>query len=241
MNTVIRPMADVETASDEYAARFAGPTGAWMLAVQERIILERLRALPRPTVLDVGGGHGQLAIPLARAGWEVTVIGSAQACGRRIERLVQAGQCRFVIGDLLKMPFSDGSFDVVICIRLLPHCEEWRALIGELCRVARRAVIVDYPTSQSMNILGPAFFETKRRLEGNTRVWRSFRHAEVENAFREHGYAVSFRIGQFFLPMALHRLLRMRRISSVLEGLARGIGLTRRWGSPVILEAVRQA
>ncbi len=56
--------ADIETSSDGYANRFGGKTGAWMLAVQERVTKQLLRDVPASaTVLDVGGGHGQLAIP----------------------------------------------------------------------------------------------------------------------------------------------------------------------------------
>ena len=39
---------------------------------------------------------------------------------------------------------------------------------------------------------------------------------------------------QFFLPMVLHRMIGRRGISAALEGLCRGLGLTRLWGSPVI-------
>ena len=35
--------ADVETSSDAYAARFSGPAGAWMLSVQERIVLRFMK------------------------------------------------------------------------------------------------------------------------------------------------------------------------------------------------------
>ncbi len=240
LNPSVPPMADVETASDDYAARFAGPTGSWMLEVQERIILERLRAWPVGTVLDVGGGHGQLAAPIARMGWAVTVLGSAPSCRRRIEGLIQEGRCTFVVANLLDIPFPAQSFDVAVCIRLLPHCECWPRLIEELCRVARRAVLVDYPTSQSLNALGPVFFRAKRRIEGNTRTWRSFRHDEIERAFRTQGYEVRFRTGQFFFPMALHRWWNLRSVSAALEGFAARMGLTARWGSPVILEAVRR-
>ena len=55
------PAPDVETASDDYAARFAGPVGAWMLQVQERAVLELIAPWPGASVLDVGGGHAQLA------------------------------------------------------------------------------------------------------------------------------------------------------------------------------------
>jgi 2-polyprenyl-3-methyl-5-hydroxy-6-metoxy-1,4-benzoquinol methylase len=239
MSPVYKETADIETSSDAYAARFAGATGRWMLTVQERIVLGRLREKPQASVLDVGGGHGQLAAPLCREGYAVTVQGSDAVCRRRIAALADAGRCRFVVGDCLKLPFSDAAFECVLCFRLITHCADWPALIGQLCRVARRAVIVDYPTSQSLNCLAPALFGAKKRMEGNTRAWRLFRHAEIEAQFARHGWRVNFRTGQFFFPMVLHRVLKCKPVSAGLEGAARGLGLTRPWGSPVILEAVK--
>lgn len=235
----MRETADIETSSDDYASRFSGPVGAWMLGVQEHAVRTLLGAPGGRTLLDVGGGHGQLAGPLARAGWRVTVHGSDAACARRIEPLIAAGAVQFVAGDILALPFPDRSFDVVVSVRLLPHCDRWPALVAELCRVARQAVIVDYPTSESLNRVAPALFGAKKRLEKNTRTFTLFTHREVQAAFTASGYAAAGRIGQFFLPMVLHRALRCRSCSSALEALARAAGLTRRWGSPVVARFVR--
>jgi len=233
----MRETADIETATDDYASRFSGPVGAWMLAVQERAARDLLGAPGGQTLLDVGGGHGQIAGPLARAGWRVTVHGSDTACARRIEPLITAGTVRFVVGDNLALPFPDRSFDCVVSVRLLAHCERWPALVAELCRVARRAVIVDYPTSESINRLAPALFGAKKRLEKNTRAFTLFTHRQVEETFSSSGFTPARRTGQFFLPMVLHRALRCRSCSAALEALARAAGLTRRWGSPVMLLA----
>jgi 2-polyprenyl-3-methyl-5-hydroxy-6-metoxy-1,4-benzoquinol methylase len=231
--------ADVESSSEAYAARFSGKTGEWMLRVQESIALEMLGDLPGASVLDVGGGHGQLAIPLAEGGWNVTVLGSTPECGARIARAVESGMCRFETGNILALPFPDLSFDVAVSFRLLSHCRRWDLLIGELCRVARRAVIIDYPTSQSLNRIAPLFFGAKKKMEGNTREWTLFRHAEVEKEFAARGFTLLHRRPQFFLPMVLHRILRTRPLSAATESLFRLTGFTGRWGSPVILKATR--
>lgn len=233
--------ADIETASEDYAARFAGPSGAWMLQVQEKIVLDLLVSLKAGEVLDVGGGHGQLAFPLCREGFRVTVVASAEACRQRIAALVDSGQCRFTVGNLIELPFPDRSFDVVLCFRLATHCDHWPQLIRELCRVARRAVILDYPTSQSLNRLAPQLFRAKKMLEGNTRIFRLFRHEKISAEFRAHGFRIGRRTGQFFLPMVLHRMLKCQPLSAGAEALFSRLGLTRRWGSPVIAEMIREA
>jgi len=117
--------ADLETASDDYAERFSGAVGAWMLKIQETAVLNLLQDHPGVTILDVGGGHGQLALPLCREKYPVTVVGSAEVCRRRIAALVDAGQCRFQVADVLNLPFADQSFDTVLCFRLVTHCARW--------------------------------------------------------------------------------------------------------------------
>ncbi len=231
--------ADIETSSDAYATRFAGAAGQWMLEVQERLTLAMLVDRPGVSILDVGGGHGQLAVPLCRNGYGVTVLGSAESCRKRVAGIVDAGRCTFLTGNVIDLPFPDRAFDVVICFRLLTHCTVWPVLIKELCRVARQSVIVDYPTSEGLNAIAPALFGAKKKLEGNTRHWRLFQHREVLEAFAKQGYVEVRRSPQFFLPMVLHRVLRSRGASAGLEGLCRGLGLTGRWGSPVIVEMSR--
>ena len=204
-----------------------------MLGVQESIVLSWIRDAAPAAVLDVGGGHGQLAVPLARAGIKVTVLGSDPVCAKRIEKEVQAGKIKFETGNVIALPFPDKSFDVVISVRLLPHCERWPELVKEMCRVARKSVIVDYPVESKLSSI---LFSAKKKLEGNTRTWLSFPHAVVQAEFEKNGFRLKRRTGQFFLPMVLHRTLKCRTTSAFLEGICRGLGLTRRWGSPVLAE-----
>ena len=226
--------ADIETASDAYAQRFSGSAGSWMLRVQEKAVIGWLRDGEGGAVVDVGGGHGQLAGPMAGAGLAVTVLGSAPSCAARIRELIDRGQAVFVEGDPTALPFESRSFDAAICIRLLTHSPDWRILVHELCRVARNAVIVDYPASRSVNCLSGMLFGAKKRIEGNTRPFVVFRHAEVAEVFAEAGFEPAGRKPQFFLPMVLHRVLRCPCLSAFLEGCCRCLGLTALFGSPVL-------
>jgi ubiquinone/menaquinone biosynthesis C-methylase UbiE len=230
--------ADIETSSDGYANRFSGKTGAWMLAVQERVTKQLLRDIPSSaTVLDVGGGHGQLAVPFAEAGHPVTILGSDESCRHRVSGIVDAGKATFQVGNVVELPFEDASFDVVICFRLVTHCVAWEQLLKELCRVARRCVVVDYPTSQSVNCIAPALFGAKKKLEGDTRHWALFQHRQLRAAFAASGWFVVRRKGQFFLPMVLHRALKCAPLSAAAEGICRCLGLTALAGSPIVLRA----
>jgi SAM-dependent methyltransferase len=225
---------DVETSSDAYSRRFAGPVGKWFLDVQARAALALLAPWPAAVVLDVGGGHGQLTGPLVAAGHAVTVYGSAPSCGRRVEEWVASGRARFESGDLLRTPFADRGFDAVLCFRLLPHVGDWRRLVAELCRVARHAVVLDYPSARSVNAVAGPLFRLKKGVEGDTRPFAVFRDGDVRAAFEAEGFRHTVRRPQFFLPMALHRGLGSAGLSRALEAPAAFLGLTRALGSPVI-------
>jgi 2-polyprenyl-3-methyl-5-hydroxy-6-metoxy-1,4-benzoquinol methylase len=233
--------ADVETSSHAYARRFAGSVGRWFLEVQERTTLELLGPWPGASVVDVGGGHGQVAAPLAAAGYAVTVVGSRPVCVERVQDLVSAGRVRFQAADLMRLPFADRSFDVAVSFRLLPHVARWSELVAELGRVARRGVVVDYPTRRSLNAVADPLFSLKKGVEGNTRPFRVFRDAEIEAAFAKSGFFVTARRPQFFWPMALHRAFGLLPLSRGLEAATALAGLRRVLGSPVLLRLERRS
>lgn len=229
--------ADIETASEDYAQRFAGSVGEWMLKVQELIVLSWIKTLRTgSTVLDVGGGHGQLAVPLAKAGYNVTVLGSSDECAERIQPEIDAGRIMFHTGNVIDLPFPDRSFDVVLSIRLLPHCKMWPVLIKEMCRVTRKSVIVDYPVKRGLNSLSGAFFGLKKKIEGNTRPYALFKDSEIVNEFGKNHFGLKSRQPQFCVPMAFHRLLQCSAMSSGLESFCGAVGLTHLFGSPMLAE-----
>jgi len=233
--------ADIGTSSEDYARRFTGGVGRWFIETQTRITLSFLGALPvGASVLDVGGGHAQIAPPLIEAGYEVTVAGSDPACSARLQPWISSGKCKFEVMDLRALPYPDHSFDAVVCLRLLPHSVDWTGLIRELCRVASRSVIVDYPSFRSANILASRLFRLKRGIELNTRRFMTFSPQEIHSAFAAQGFVIRAEQPQFLFPMVLHRLANQSVLSRAAELPGRWLGLTRTFGSPVILRADRR-
>jgi ubiquinone/menaquinone biosynthesis C-methylase UbiE len=237
----LREDADIGTSSEDYARRFTGSVGRWFLETQTRITLGLLRALPMgASVLDVGGGHAQITPPLIESGYEVTVAGSDPSCSARLQPWISTGQCRFQLADLRALPFPNQSFDIVVCLRLVPHSIAWKRLIGELCRVARRSVLIDYPSNRSANVVSEYFFGLKRNIELNTRRFMTFSPGEIRRAFADHHYIVRAEKAEFLLPMVLHRVANHAALSKAAEVPGRILGLTRWLGSPVIVRADRQ-
>ncbi|NLT66229.1 MAG: class I SAM-dependent methyltransferase [Acidobacteria bacterium] len=236
-DTGILETADIETSSDGYAGRFAGPSGEWFLRTQLNITLDMLPPVSeRPAILEVGGGHGQLTPHLIERGYRVVVAGSHQKCCDRIKPYLSPGRCDFVIGSPPRLPFRNGEFDTVISYRFVCHAHSWQRFLAELARVAARDVLIDYPPIISFNLCTPLLFGLKKRMEGNTRTYKLFFEKEITRVFRENGFVRAARRAEFFLPMVLHRIIRNRIISAKTERVFRALGFTEHFGSPVIVK-----
>lgn len=231
--------ADIETATADYATRFSGAAGEYFLAEQAAITLALMRQLPGARVLDVGGGHAQLAEPLVKNGYDVTVTGSDDSCRMRLDQRLAPGSFTYLTCDSLSLPFADRSFDVVMAFRLLPHVSRWREIIAELCRVADKCVIVDYPDRRSTNILYELLFTMKKKMEGNTRPFTLFSRSDIAAAMAINGFAPPLFKPEFLLPMVVHRKVGNKALSTAVETCCRFTGLTQLFGSPIIVRSDR--
>lgn len=232
---------DVFTSSDNYASRFAGPVGSWLMSVQDEAIIEVLypEVKEGTKMLDLGGAHGQLIEIASRLNLELVIAAShVDAFKNLTQRMQRSGitepEYEGVTSDLLDLPYKKRSFTIVTCVRLLSHCEDWPALIAEMCRVSSDLIIVDYPPLASSNIFYKLLFPIKKMLEGNTRTFTIFSHQQVQQVFSENGFELQQRVGQFFWPMVLHRKLKSVAISKLLENIARWLGLVKFFGNPTI-------
>ena len=224
--------ADLDPATERYAKRFSGPAGEWLLSRQTAALRQLIAPWPQGTVLDVGGGHGQVAKPLRDDGYNVHVLASSDAA---LGRVTEMDGVQTKIGSLMTLPYADNSFDIVTSFRILAHIGNWQNLVAELCRVARHAVIVDFPISGGANALEPLLFGIKKRVEGDTRRYQTMTHKSVQACMSENGFARTDKIGQFVLPMVVHRKLNQPKISAPLEATLGKLGLARLMGTPVVL------
>jgi SAM-dependent methyltransferase len=238
VHAFVRETPDIETASEAYARRFAGAAGRYLLGEQEAAVRAVLGDFKGGTVLDVGGGHAQLTGLLRSLAGDVLVFGSDARGLERVRR--DFPDCATATGDLLALPFASRSFDVVVAVRLLPHVRNWVRLTSELCRVARSTVVVDYPRTTGFNGLTPLLFPLKKRLEGNTRHYRNFRDAEIDEVLEACGFEPRERRAQFLLPMVAHRQANGFAALRTFERAAKHLRLTQAFGSPVIVRADRR-
>ena len=114
--------------------------------VRFELLLEQvLAALPEPParVVDAGGGTGQLAVALARCGYQVTVVDTSAAmlatCAQRAagEGAEVANRLATVQGDAADLPalLGPASRDAAICHDLITQVDDPAAVLAALAGV----------------------------------------------------------------------------------------------------------
>jgi SAM-dependent methyltransferase len=145
----------------------------------------------------------------------------------------------FTIGDAHALEFAAGSFDVVVSLRVLMHTPDWRRCVAELCRVARRRVIVDYPSLSSVAAIESAARRITHALGSRTEPYRVLTSGAVAHEFISHGFEIRADHRQFVLPIALHKGIGSPRFTRSIERLFERAGLSGVLGSPVTIVAER--
>jgi 2-polyprenyl-3-methyl-5-hydroxy-6-metoxy-1,4-benzoquinol methylase len=193
------------------------------------------------TILDVGTGTGRAAIALARRGAIVTGVDASDEMLRIArERTKSTGLAvEFHTGDAHDLAFSDGSFDIVVCLRVLMHAPGWRRCIGELCRVSSRLVLFDYPGVLSVAAVQSGVRRLAARLGAQTEAYRVFADRTITRELSTHAFMPRARHRQFVLPIALHKAVGSRRFTITAERWLGRAGLLALAGSPVTVVAER--
>jgi SAM-dependent methyltransferase len=235
--------ADPETARTFDEKRFGGPIGDLVATSQARVLVDQLGTTQGRTILDAGTGTGRAALLLARKGAMVTAVdASPEMLAVARQRAMEEGAAiRFLPGDLHALDFDDRSFDAVVGLRVIMHTPDWEQCIGELCRVAERVVIVDYPSARSLAAIEALMRRAVHAAGVQTEPYRVFTDRAIARAFARHGYNVRTTHRQFVLPIAFHKVIGSRRLTIATEALLERVGLLALFGSPVTLVAERCA
>lgn len=124
------PFDDYQWTEDNPAG-YGNAMGRYKTQVEWSFLQECLPPAPS-RILDIGGGAGRFAVPLARLGYPVTVV-DRSAAALRVLRETRTNGIRVIEGDFLKIT-SDEVYDAVIAIESVLYFVEidLRALF---CRV----------------------------------------------------------------------------------------------------------
>ena len=234
--------ADADVAAAFDALRFGGPIGALVAEEEARVITRFVGDVAGARVLDAGTGTARAALAIAARGADVTGLDYSREMLRVGQaRIARAGApVRLLRGDAQRLPFTDRRFDVTVSVRLLMHVPDWRACLGELCRVTRRRLVIDYPARASAAAIQAIVRQITHGLGRPTEPYRVLGDGAVDAAFRAAGFRVVERHRHFVLPIALHKVIGTRGFTSATESLLRRAGLTGLVGSPVALVAERE-
>jgi len=152
-----------------------------------------LRASPRPRLLDVGCGSGDLPLEVRRAlEGRVAVVGADV----KLLHLQDAPPDLLrVVADVRALPFPPLSFDVVTASLFLHHFAdaELPALLRALFALARRALVVnDLRRARVPYLFGravfPLLFRTRVSVEdGLVSIRSAFREEDLRAAFAAAG------------------------------------------------------
>jgi ubiquinone/menaquinone biosynthesis C-methylase UbiE len=140
-------------AGDFADGAYASVKGRVRTYVMHRQLLEHLPA-PPASVLDVGGGAGHQSFPLARTGYDVTLLDSSAAMlAKARQRLPEAVQDRvtFVEADAANAEEAVGGrrFDAVLCHGVLGYLERPEPVLDQLCRCAAPGGLVSIMTGNA--------------------------------------------------------------------------------------------
>ena len=138
------PESEVMNGEDE-AEAYSSSAAQSHLDRIDRTFVEQALSLGvlRGNALDIGSGPGLIPIKLAAnaAGLRVTGVDLSAAMLQRARRSAElagvADRVSFRQGDAKSLPFSDQSFDLVLCNSLLHHSPDPRGLLNEISRVSK--------------------------------------------------------------------------------------------------------
>ena len=169
---------------DEYATMFRVEATHWWYRALHRLIFQTLETeLPdwrQKQVLDAGCGTGaileRLGNPAKNFGVDLAPEAIAFCQERGLENVRQA--------DICDLPFTDDSFDAVICSSVIYH--EWVANVGtamhEMCRVLRPGGLL------ILNV--PAFRFLHSAHDEAVMTARRFRKSEVRRLLVDHNFTI---------------------------------------------------
>jgi ubiquinone/menaquinone biosynthesis C-methylase UbiE len=165
-------------------------------------------------ILDIGTGNGDTAVELLRSlgarKWTVTGVDiSPLTAGLARNRHPDQG---FVAADALRLPFAEGSYDVVVSFLTLHHFDDTSAtaIVREMARVSRGQVLISDLERTRLNYMGAKFMAStlwrRNRLtrnDGPLSVLKSFRAEEMMTIAEASGLPEARVTRHFFYRLVL--------------------------------------
>ena len=193
----------------------------WWFRGRRRVYLGLLRhhlggTRPR-RILDVGAGAGGFLPGLAELGEEVAAVDLDPAAASRCHR---RGPGAGLAADGQRLPFRDGSFDLVCLFDVLEHLDDDRAALGEAARVLRPGGLCFLSVPAH-----PFLYAANDRISGHRRRYTRDR---VRQRIAECGLQLERCTGSncLLFPLIAPAVLAARVVEAAARGLGREAGYT---------------
>jgi len=116
------------------------------------------------SILDVGCGEGFTIDRLLRVNGHLPIQGLDYDWPALVQARVKHPEVPFQMGDIGRLPYASGSFDLVLCLEVLEHLAEPLRALEELRRVSGGLCLISVPNEP--------FFMMSNFLRGkNVRAW----------------------------------------------------------------------
>jgi 2-polyprenyl-3-methyl-5-hydroxy-6-metoxy-1,4-benzoquinol methylase len=115
-------------------------------------------------VLDVGCGEGFTIERLLRRNGRLPIQGVDYEWLALLEAKARRPEILYQMGDIRRLPYADGSFDLVLCLEVLEHLAEPAPALSELRRVSSQYSLISVPNE-------PLFMISNFLRGRNVRAW----------------------------------------------------------------------
>ena len=110
-------------------------------SIESYYLLNRWDSLNMKNFLDLGCGIGRHSVLFASNGFKVSCFDISEEAINRTKNWCESEnlKCDYQIGDMLKLPYKDNSFDCILCRNVISHTdtEGMRIIVNELKRVLK--------------------------------------------------------------------------------------------------------
>ena len=190
----------------------------WVEARRLKSLVAFASARPGDRVLEVGCGAGHVLERFPdtqRTGIDLS-SGMLQRARRRL-----GGDVRLLRSQAERLPFSDGSFDIVLCTEVLEHTSDPSQVIAELLRVAGPTgrVVVSIPSEKNI--------DRAKRVLRSIPLLRHFLRSLADTGNEWHLHDFDVRLLRQVSSRAHGEIARLHGVPSVLAPI-RYVALLRR-------------
>lgn len=126
----------------------------WHLNAFHECVHQLLSDADPGRVLDAGCGEGFVIDYLRKQNPSIQFTGvDTRAEAITYARSMLDDDVRLRVGSIYKLPFSDNSFDAVLCNEVLEHLDDPLRALDEMKRVTRRHVLISVPREPIFRLL----------------------------------------------------------------------------------------